>query len=719
MTGLVSQHASAEEIVLRSPAPVLRAKSIAIVGASERGKWPSKIFANLKDFGFPGAVYPINPAYSDIWGMKCYPDFASLPEPAGHAAVIIPAPAVQAVLEEGVAAGLQSATIYADSFGEGDDPAVLARGAALEALSKRSGLIVAGPNCMGSISLREKCFLYPNSELCKLPIGSVAAVFQSGGTLQFMCKSAADRGVKFSYMISSGNELCLDLADYVNFLVEDDNTRVIALFIEGIRRPRAFMAAAAKALAAGKPIIAIKTGKSQQSREAAQSHTGAIAGDYEVYAAMCERYGIVNCASLDDMLELMLAFQAGRLPKGPRVGFVTTSGGTVDLLYDYVEEIGGMTMPDFEAATKDKLLQLVKQGVKIKNPLDAGIPAGDRIALEMCKAVVADPNVDMLAWAATLSSGKGPRDMDVINSVLAATDKPVIGFGRMNYMVGKEGLAFQDEAGFPFLQGLQPTVRALGALAFYGARAGRHIAPLPAPTGRAETLQGKAFEAALGLHGLTPPNSAFAATAREAVATAARIGFPVVLKLVSPEISHKTEVGGVKLNLNSEADVEQAAVALTASVARTNPGARIDGFLVQEMVRGVEVILGARTDPLYGPMILVGAGGILVELVKDIAFHLLPLGEQEARGMLTGLKLSRLLGGFRGQAPCDVDALVRAMCGLSRFYLDHRTWLSDLEVNPLIVLERGRGVRAVDIRPVFAEQTLASPALTRLAAARS
>jgi acyl-CoA synthetase (NDP forming) len=716
MTGSVSQHINAEELLFRSPAPVLRAKSIAIVGASERGKWPATIYSNLQAFAYPGTVYPINPAYSEIWGVKCYPDFASLPEPPGHAVVIIPAQAVQAVLEEGVAAGLRSATVYADSFGEGADPAVVARGTALQALSKRSGLIVAGPNCMGSISLREKCFIYPNTELCKIAIGAVGAVFQSGGTLQFMCKSAADRGVKFSYMISSGNELCLDLADYVNFLVEDDSTKVIALFIEGIRRPQAFMAAAAKALAAGKPIIAIKTGKSQKSRDAAQSHTGAIAGDYAVYAAMCDRYGIVNCASLDDMLESMLAFQGGRLPKGPRVGFVTTSGGTVDLLYDYVEETGGITMPDFEPATKEKIQQLVKPGVKVKNPLDAGIPSGDRNGAEMCKLVVADPNVDMLAWAGTLPTGKGPRDAEALKSVLAATDKPVISFGRMHYMVGNEGIAFQHEVGFPFLQGLQPTVRALGALAFYAARAGRRIAPLPAPKGRSETVRGQALDAALRVHGLTPPHSAFAANPREAAAVAARIGFPVVLKLISPEISHKTEVGGVRLNLKSQEEVEQAAVALAASAGKAKPGARIDGFLVQEMVQGIEVIVGARTDPLYGPMIIVGAGGILVELVKDVAFHLLPIGAQEARDMIKGLKLSRLLDGFRGSAACDVDALINAICGLSEFYLDHRTWLSDLEVNPLIVLEKGQGVRAVDVRAVVVQQPFAGKAVAQLAA---
>ena len=221
---------------------------------------------------------------------------------------------------------------------------------------------------MGINALREKNFGYPNAELCELTPGSVAFVTQSGGTVQYIASMGAHRGVNFNYLISSGNELSVDLADYVNYFAEDDATRVIALFVEGIRRPQAFMAAAAKALAAGKPIVAIKTGKSQKARDSAQSHTGAIAGDYGAFTAMCERYGIVVCQTLDDMIEMLLVFQAGRLPKGPRVGWVTTSGGTVDLLFDYLEEMGGIVTPEFDAATKARLRPLVSHELDVEEP---------------------------------------------------------------------------------------------------------------------------------------------------------------------------------------------------------------------------------------------------------------------------------------------------------------------------------------------------------------
>jgi len=478
---------------------------------------------------------------------------------------------------------------------------------------------------------------------------------------------------------------------------------VIALFIEGVRRPRAFMAAAAKALAAGKPIVAIKTGKTQKARDNAQSHTGAIAGDYGAFTAMCERYGIVICQTLDEMIEMLLVFQAGRLPKGNRVGWMTTSGGTVDLLFDYLEDIGGVATPEFSDATKAKLRSLlVQQELELKNPLDAGNPINDAHDAALGAAIVADPNVDMLALGISPPSGSRVRDPAVTKGVADGTDKPVVGFVRMASLTDKTTLQFQSDVGFPFLQGLPAVIRALGGLAFYGARKGREIAPLHPPQGHAETLQGDVFEAALAQHGLTLPKSAVAHSPEEAAVAAGRIGFPVALKIISRGISHKTEVGGVRLNLGSGDEVVRASAALAASVARAAPGARVEAFLVQEMVDGVEMILGARTDPLYGPMLVVGAGGIMVELVKDVAFRLLPVAPDDVCQMIGELRVARLLAGFRGRPDADTDALVAAICGLSDFYLDHRHLLSDLEVNPLIVLAKGQGVRAVDVRPVFA-----------------
>jgi acetyltransferase len=691
--------APGSEARFRSLTSVLRASSVAIVGASERGKWPKQIFTALRELGYPGAVYLVNPRQTEVFGERCFASLRDLPESVDHAIVIVPAAAVPEVLEEAERTGVASATIYAAGLGDGDDPQSQQRGTWLREFLTRSRLRVAGPNCMGAHSYRERLFAYPNAELSRLPAGPVACIFQSGGTLQFWMKSAADRGLRFSYGISSGNEADFDLADYLNFVVDDPDTRQIVLFIEGIRRPEAFMEAAGRALAAGKPILAIKTGATARSQQAARSHTGAIAGDYAAYLAMCERYGICNCRSLDDLLETALAFSCGRLPAGPRIGFVTTSGGTVDLLHDYAAAEGAV-MPDFTEATTAALVPMMQEGIVPGNPLDLGIPSTLEAAAAVCEVVLADANVDMLAWAGQLPRKREAwPDVTPLQRLLTLTEKPVLAFGRMNYQVTSAAVETQAAVGIPFLQGLEPTLRALNALWFYAQR--RRRAPPAPPPPSANNLSPATLGAALAGYGIAQPQSRGAATPAEAAAAAAAIGFPVALKIRSPDILHKTEAGGVALDLAGAEAVQSAAKALLASARAAFPQARIEGFLVQEMVHGIEAIVGARNDALYGPMVLAGAGGILVELVKDAALRLLPVSEADVRAMLDDLKLARVLAGYRGQPPADRAAFEAAVLALARFYLDHREKITDVEINPLIVRPCGRGAVAADVRVIW------------------
>jgi acyl-CoA synthetase (NDP forming) len=695
---------SADEIVFRSPASVLQASSVALVGASERANWPRLIFANLREFGYAGRIFLVNPRQAQVYGERCYPSLRALPEPVDHAIVIVPAAGVADVLTDAKATGLKSATIYAGAVGDGEDPESKKRGAWLKTFLADTGMRLAGPNCMGAHSYRERLFCYPNTELCRVPSGSVACVFQSGGTLQFWLRTGADRGLRFSYGITSGNEADLDLADYLNFLIDDPHTRIIALFIEGIRRPQAFMHAAARALEAGKPILAIKTGATAKSQAAAQSHTGVIGGDYPAYLAMCERYGICNCSSLDDMVETALAFQGGRLPKGPRIGFVTTSGGTVDLLFDYAEREGAV-IADFTPATNAALLPFLQDSIVPKNPLDLGIPSTLEHAAAVCEVVARDPNVDMLGWAAMLPSKPGAWDgVAALRNLLSLTEKPVIGFGRMNYQMRPESVAAQEAAGFPFLQALEPTLRAMNALWFHAARQGR--APVALPPEPASDLSPATLEATLARYGIALPASRAVAAAEEATATAEEaaaaaqaIGFPVALKILSPDILHKTEAGGVRLDLRNPAEVRDAAVALIAAAQATHAGARIDCLLVQEMVSGVEAIVGARSDPLYGPLLLIGAGGVLVELARDVALRLLPVAAPEVTAMIDGLRLAQLLAGYRGRPPADRAALERTALGLAQFHLDHRARIADVEINPLMI--GPTGAVAVDVRVLW------------------
>jgi acetyltransferase len=682
------------ESVVRSPASVLRPASVAIVGASERARWASQIFTNLRQFGYAGRLHLVNPRQQRVYGEHCFPSLRDISEPVDHAMVIVPAANVADVLTDAEAAGVKSATIYASAVGDGESEPSRVRGAWLKNFLATSKLRVSGPNCMGSFSYRERLFAYPNTELCSLPPGPVAGIFQSGGTMQFWLKSASDRGLRFSYAVSSGNEADLDLADYLDFMVDDPHTKQVVVFIEGIRRPEAFMRAAARALEAGKPVLAIKTGATQKSRSAAQSHTGAIGGDYAAYLAMCERYGITTCRSLDDLLETTLAFQGGRRPKGPRIGFVTTSGGTVDLLYDYAEAEGAV-IPEYSAATHAALMPHMQEGISPKNPLDTGIPTTLKAAVNQCEIVARDPNVDIVAWASPLP-GKGGAwdDIDELARLLTATDKPVIAFGRMIHQMTADGIAVQEQAGFPFLQGLEPTLRAINALWFHAQRAGRTpTIPTPAPP---SDLTPENFDATLARYGIALPQSRMAASMEQAAEAAAAIGFPVALKIRSADIVHKTEAGGVMLDLASRQQVLDAAATLVRSARATHPKAKIDGFLVQEMVSGVETIVGARSDPLYGPLLLVGAGGIMVELVRDVALRLLPVSASDVNAMLDGLKVSRLIAGYRGRPAADRKALEAAALALSHFYLDHRARIAEIEINPLIV--RSTGALAVDVR---------------------
>jgi acyl-CoA synthetase (NDP forming) len=346
---------------------------------------------------------------------------------------------------------------------------------------------------------------------------------------------------------------------------------------------------------------------------------------------------------------------------------------------------------------------MIDPGLAPENPLDVGPVVGVQPAkfAEICKLVCADPTVDLMTVQGLLPVNPGdPYSPEHLRSVRESTDKPLIAFGRMAQNVSDISRKFQNETGVPYIQGLPETVRALQGLVRYGAAIRRGAAALPESRGRAENLKGERFDALLGEHGLTPPKSAMTRTADEAAKQAVGIGFPVAVKIVSPQASHKTEVGGVALGLRDAAAVRTAAEAMKARLVAHNPKARIDGFLVQEMVDGLEMILGVRKDPQFGPFMLIGLGGVMVEVMRDVAIRLLPIEEDDAREMLRSLRGAPLLAKFRGRPARDTEAVVRAMTGLSRLFVDHRAWLSDLEINPLIVLAEGQGARAVDVRVV-------------------
>jgi acetyltransferase len=672
---------------------ILSAKSVAIVGASPKGRWPMGIYRNLKK-AYQGKVFLINPNYQEIENNPCYPNLTSLPEVPEELLILIPTRAVLGTLEEATKLGTKSATIYTAGFGEGDDPKGKERAQAMKALCERTGLVICGPNCMGSYSLAEGLWTFPTSTPL-LKKGPVGLIFQSGGSLGNWIKGATERGIGFTYAVSSGNEISLDLVDYLSFMVDDPGTKVILLMAEGIRRPNEFMAVAREALSKNKPILVVKLGRSEMGKRQAISHTGALAGADEVFDAVCDRFGLIRCPTLEDLTEMTLAFMAGRYPRGSRAAIVVNSGGMKGLICDHAEELN-TNLAQLSEKTKEAVRPLIPPELAVENPLECGVAGfGDEQGfINIVKLHAEDGGVDILAIHGELPRFPEKREATLFKNLAAATDKPILAFARSTYSCTDESRTFQEQAGIPFLQAIKPTLRALAGLGLYGERKRLGVPTLADANGSRDELEGDKLNTLLQSRGIGMPKQALVGTAAEAGLKSKGIGFPVALKLVAAEIVHKTESGAVVLGLKTaEEVVAEGQKLLSKTLGKGH-------LLIQEMVQGTEVLLGARTDPQYGPFLMVGLGGILVEVLKDVAIRLLPVDEGEARRMLQELRGYQVLQGVRGQGPRDIDALVKAMLGLSDIFAVHRNHLTDLEINPLMVRAQGQGTAAVDVRLV-------------------
>jgi acetyltransferase len=650
------------------------------------------IYRNLKK-AYSGKIFLINPNYQEIAEDPCYPNIAAVPQTPEHLLMLIPTKAVVGTLEEATRLGVKAATIYSAGFGEGDDPKGKERAQAIKDLCDKTGFVICGPNCMGSYSLDNGLWTFPTATPL-LKKGPVGLIFQSGGSLGNWIKGATERGIGFTHAVSSGNEVSLDLVDYLSFLVDDPDTKVITLMVEGIRRSREFMAVAEQALNKTKPILVVKLGRSEMGKRQAISHTGALAGADEVFDAVCHRLGLIRCSTLEDLTETTLAFMPGRFPKVSRAAIVVNSGGMKGLICDHCDELN-TNLAQLSDKAKELIRPLIPPELVVENPLECGVAGfGDeQNFINIVKFHAEDDGVDLLAIHGELPRGE-KRDPLLFKNLAAATEKPVLAFARSTYSCTDESRIFQEAAGLPFLQAIKPTLRALAGLGLYGERSRLGVPKLPAMTGNEADLEGERLNGLLQKHGIGLPKQALAGTAADAAAKAKQVGFPVALKLVAPEIVHKTESGAVILGLKSAEEVQAEGQKLLSKTLGKGH------LLIQEMVQGTEVLIGARTDPQYGPFLMVGLGGILVEVLKDVAIRLLPVDEKEARAMLRELRGYKVLEGVRGQAPRDVDALVKAMVGLSDIFAAHRNHLSDMEINPVMVRPRGEGAAAVDVRLV-------------------
>ena len=692
-------------------AALLRPRTVTIVGASERpDSWPARIRRNLRAFAFPGPVYLVNPRHSAIDGEPCYPSVSAVPGEVDHLVVLVPAPAVAEVVAEAGRRGARSATVFSGGFGEGGDTEGQARGEAVRAAAAASGVRLCGPNCLGNVAPREGAVTFAEQAIEPFQPGGFGLVAQSGGIGGAVLRYAAQRGIGVSYGVLSGNELDLELADYVAFLADDPATSVIGLFIEGVRTPARFLAACLAARRAGKPIVALKVGGSAEGRAAALAHTGAVAGSPAVFAAVCRRYGIVQVNSPDEMVETVELLLHTPPLKGDGVVLATLSGGARGLLADLSAELG-LSLPPLAPTTVRALEERLGVGTSIGNPLDIGWGAlSSRESYLACvEALLADPALDVLAVQEELPRGPDQaaraETCQALAAVAARAGKPLVFYSRASYRLSEYALAYRPSCLTPFLQETRRTLQALRHAVDYGAAVRRPLPVSPSPPqsegkGTGWRARLAALDAPLPpLHAAallaaydipTPPQH-LAQSPTAAAAAARALGFPVALKTASPQVAHKTEAGGVRLGLGTAAAVREAYGAVTA----VEPAA---GALVQAMVpTGVEVVLAALQDPQWGPVLLFGLGGVFVELFGDRSLRLPPLDADDARAMIAETRAGALLASYRGRPRADEAALVAAIQQLGILALELGDSYAAIEINPLVVLPEGEGVYAVDV----------------------
>ncbi len=699
--------------------PLFSPKSVAIIGASHNpGKPSGRPLAALLKNGYRGKLFPVNPRYQELFGVKCYPTLRDVPEEVDMAIVAVPAAAVLAVLRDCVEKGVKAAIVITSGFAEvGGEGARLQE--ELARMARQSGMRICGPNTMGILSSPSR--LVANFAIATLPEkvsipDFLGFVTQSGGFGYGIYEMIQSYGIGFSHFVSSGNEADVDFAEYLTYLAKDSHTKVIGGYMEGIKDGAGFIRAAEMALAQGKPVVLIKTGRFAAAAKAAASHTGALVGSDRVYDAVFRQKGIIRVESFHEMLAVLTVLAGGKLPRGNRIGVISTSGGAGVFLADKCAE-NGLELARFSEETRTRLARLLPPFASVNNPVDitSAIMVEPALLFECSRVAAEDPGVDMLVIchgypAETMERVAALNFFEKMAGFVRGADKPVV-----NLLWGHQDSVQQvvralTERRAPAIYEIEYGVRALAALAKYNAKRrsfkGRSAPPPVAPPAkeRAAGILAKfgpgakitEYEAKkiLAAYGIPVTREELVTDAQAALEAARQIGYPVVLKVESPDILHKTEAGGVILNLQTPAEVASAWQQILNNVGRCNPWATIKGVLVQEMLpRGVEAILGIGQDDVFGPTVIFGLGGVLVEALEDIAVRIPPLTVEDALEMTEEIKGRRLLDGFRGLPPVDRKAVAEAILKISRLALDFPQ-IAELDINPLICTSQG--VKAAD-----------------------
>ncbi|MFH1342427.1 MAG: acetate--CoA ligase family protein [Pseudomonadota bacterium] len=685
--------------------------SIALIGASrDLEKIPGRLLSMLRKNEYPGKIYPINPNYGDIDGLKCFAAIADVGQPIDLAIVIIPARAVFAALEECAAAGVRNAVIISSGFAEeGGDSAAMQD--AIVALAKRTGMRISGPNAEGFLSEVQKVAatfsptvdVKPGHVPLVATTRRIAIVAQSGG-IGFAIKHRAKAlGVAISYCVSAGNESDLGAGEFLEYMVQDASTDVILLFIEGIRDVDRFLAAARRAAEIGKPVIVTKVGRSGAGERAAASHTASMAGWSAAYDAVFAKYGFIVSNDLDEAVAIAALLTSNPLPKGNRVAVLTVSGGAGIWGADTVA-LQGLQVPELSEAIQTEIRKLLPSYGAAGNPIDVtaqGVHTGGlQHSIDLLS--VSD-EVDAILVVLSLSSDtRVPFKQSELKPVIDARRKPVVfysytlpsAFARSEFAAcGAVVLSGLTHAGVAMRRMVE---RARFRMAPPVDAAASPLRDLSAHL-KSATLSEHDSKALLRAAGIALPDEALVTEKSGLDAAVATAGFPLVMKIQSRDIPHKSEVGGVRVGIATKGEVFLAFEALLNNAQRRRPDADIQGVLVGPMAKkGVEIIVGTLLDATFGAMIMVGLGGVTTELFRDVVYRPAPVSADEAGAMLAELKAAPLLNGFRGAAKADVAALSQLIAQVSVLAAQHAREISGIELNPVLVHPEGQGVTIVD-----------------------
>jgi acyl-CoA synthetase (NDP forming) len=686
---------------------LLAPSAIAVIGASTNANSISgQPLTHMLASHFEGKLYPVNPNRSEVQGLKAYADVREVPRPVDAAVIAVPAVHVAKALEQCGEAGIPYAVLLTAGFNETGDAGGAEMQRQLDAAIAKSGVRVVGPNCVGLMNVRTRAYMAFGGALGDKTLrpGPLAIVSQSGGFGLSIMALANAHGVGSNYVVSCGNEADLTFFDFAHDFLERDEVKMIAAYMEASTEGGKLRELGRHALEVGKPILMLKVGNGDAGRRAANSHTGRLTADYTLFRAAFREGGYIEVEDLDELADVARLVIGGKYPNGRKVGVLTGSGGWGVIMAEQCEK-NGLQLPAPSAESQAKLRALNSTFASLNNPIDQMANYGEQYKTLEC--VLDDPAFDQFV----VRSGSGP-EVDIwanrMIEIAARTDKPIA----INWasVPGRDSAVLQqlEQAGFLCSTYARRAARAVGIFTEFALKRRKFERANAAPstqTAARRALDLGSAQGALAEHVSKQCLSQYGIPATREVLlsmdaviglTQCPVSLPVAVKLASPDIPHKTEANAVRLGVNTLDELKRAARSVHDSGLQHTPGARIDGISIQEMATGVEVILGAVNDPDFGPYVMVGLGGVMTEVIHDVAHRFAPIALDDAREMLAELKGARILEGHRGAPPADVEALAQAIVNLSWMISDHRERISEIDVNPVFVRPRGQGIVAAD-----------------------